>query len=162
VKRKSLLFIPLAALFFACGKGVVFQADAPIPDERWVNTYKPEFTFDVTDTVTEHDVYIDIRHTGDYDFSDLWLFSTINGPGLKPVRDTAMCVLARPTGEWLGKGLGFIFSDRFEAHVLWKVGNRFPRTGRYTIQLEQAMRVDTLAGIIDVGVSVERSKKKAG
>lgn len=51
----------------------------------------------------------------------------------------------------------FIFSDRVKAHVLYRMNNRFPRAGRYTLTLEQAMRTDDLPGIIDAGISVEKA-----
>ncbi len=124
----------------------------------WERGFAPEFTFDVVDTVSKHDLFIDIRHTGDYRFSDLYLFVDLRGPDNRHMRDTVECLLADPTGRWYGKGLGFIFADRYEAHVLYRLGNRFPRAGRYTMRLEQAMRTEELPGVIDVGVSVERSK----
>lgn len=141
-----------------CTENVVFQASEPVPAETWERGFVPEFSFEVVDTVNKHDLFIDIRHTGDYPFSDLYLFVDLKGPDNRHIRDTVECLLADPTGRWYGKGLGFIFADRYEAHVLYRLGNRFPRVGRYTIRLEQAMRTEELPGVIDVGVSVERSK----
>lgn len=141
-----------------CTENVVFQESEPVPAETWERGFVPEFSFDVVDTVNKHDLFIDIRHTGDYPFSDLYLFVDLKGPDNRHIRDTVECLLADPTGRWYGKGLGFIFADRYEAHVLYRLGNRFPRAGRYTIRLEQAMRTEELSGVIDVGVSVERSK----
>jgi gliding motility-associated lipoprotein GldH len=150
--------IVLALLLAGCSDQVVFQADVPVPEEAWDRSFTPEFSFDVSDTVQHHDLYIDVRHTGDYPFSDLFLFVDLYGPDDRHLRDTVECLLADPTGRWYGKGTGFIFADRFEAHVLYKLKNRFPASGRYTIKLEQAMRTEQLPGVIDVGVSVERSK----
>ena len=97
--------------------------------------------------------------TGEYPFSDLFLFVDLEGPRGRALRDTVECLLADPTGRWYGKGLGFIFADRYQAHVLYKLNNRFPASGRYSIKLEQAMRTEVLEGVLDVGVSVERSKR---
>ena len=146
-------------LVSGCTQGVVFQADVPITNGQWSRSYKPAFEFDISDTTAQHDVYIDLRHTGDYPFSDLFLFVTVTGPGLPLAVDTVECTLADPTGRWYGKGAGYIFADRIKAHVLYKLGKRFPRKGRYSIQLEQAMRVEPLEGVIDVGISVEKSAK---
>ena len=143
----------LILLLSSCGKGIVHQSDQQVPDGGWARDWQPEFAFEITDTVRPNDVYIDLRHTGDYPFSDLYLFVTVSGPGLPAVRDTVECLLADPTGRWYGKGLGYIKS----AHVLYKLNKRFPRSGRYSIKLEQAMRVDPLEGVIDVGISVEKS-----
>lgn len=146
-------------LLAACGSGVVFQADTPIANGAWDSAFKPEFTFEITDTVSKHDVYIDVRHTGDYAYSDLYLFIDLAGPGGRTMRDTVECLLADPMGRWLGKGTGFIFASRtHDAKVLYRLGNRFPAAGRYTIRIEQGMRDDPLPGIIDVGVSIEQSR----
>lgn len=158
--KRSVIFIAVAALLLtSCSDAPVFQADVAIPEGAWNRSYKPSFSFDIADSVSKHDVFIDVRHNGDYPFSDLFLFVDLTGPGGRAVRDTVECLLADPTGKWYGKGLGFIFSDRYQAHVLYKLGNRFPAGGTYTITLEQAMRTEELAGVLDVGVSVARSKQ---
>lgn len=144
-------------LVTGCTDNVIYQSDVPVPDGAWSRTFTPEFAFDITDTVSQHDVYIDVRHTGDYPFSDLFLFVDLTGPGGRTMRDTVECLLSDPSGRWLGKGTGFIFSDRIQAKVLYKLHNRFPASGRYTMKLEQAMRMEPLPAVIDVGVSVERS-----
>ena len=141
-----------------CTDAVVYQSDVQVPEGSWDRTFIPKFEFEITDTVQEHDVYIDVRHTGQYAFSDLFLFVDLEGPGGRTMRDTVDCLLADPTGRWYGKGLGFIFADRFEAKVLYKLRNRFPASGRYSIKLEQAMRTEKLEGIQDIGVSIERTK----
>jgi gliding motility-associated lipoprotein GldH len=148
----------LGLLLMGCADHVVHQDTMAIPGGAWHRDQVPEFAFEVTDTVSKHDLFIDIRHTGDYPFSDLFLFVDLHGPGDRHLRDTVECLLADPTGRWYGRGLGFIFADRYQAHVLYKLGNRFPTAGRYTMRLEQAMRTEELPGILDVGISVERSR----
>jgi gliding motility-associated lipoprotein GldH len=150
--------ITASVLLCGCAENVVFQSDAPVPDGAWSNALKPAFTFAITDTVNTHDVYIDVRHTTEYAYSNLYLFVDLEGPGGRSKRDTVECLLADPMGRWLGKGTGFIVASRTrDAKVLYKLGNRFPAPGQYTIRLEQAMRDNPLPGIIDVGVSIERS-----
>lgn len=155
MKATSLL---LAVLLGAgCTEHVVFQQDTPVPNGQWDRAWKPGFTFEITDTVAPHDIYVDIRHTGDYPFSNLYVFATLTGPRGHSLTDTVECLLADPTGRWYGKGTGFIHSDRVSAHVLYRTGSTFPSAGRYTLQLEQAMRSQTLPGMLDVGVSIEHA-----
>lgn len=139
-----------------CAGNVIFQEDAKVPGGTWNRSWKPQFTFDVQDTLAERNIFLDLRHTGDYPFSNIYLFTTLDGPGGRLYTDTVECTLADPGGRWYGKGAGFIFSDRVKAHVLYRMNNRFPRAGRYTLTVEQAMRTNDLPGIIDVGVSVEK------
>lgn len=158
---KALIAIALTCLLVAgCSEQVVFQADSQVPDQGWLRDWKPEFSFDIADSIGQHDIYLDIRHTGDYAFSNIYLFATLTGPAGRSLVDTVECTLADPSGRWFGKGTGFIFSDRFAAHVLYRTHNRFPEAGRYTLKLEQAMRTDTLKGVIDVGISVEKPLEK--
>jgi gliding motility-associated lipoprotein GldH len=150
-----------ALLLAGCAENVVFQADAPIPEGVWESAFSPEFSFDIADTVNKHDMYIDVRHTGDYAYSNLYLIVDMNGPGGRAKRDTVECILAAPSGRWLGKGTGFIFASRTRhAKVLYRMGNRFPSGGRYTVRITQAMRDDPLPSVIDVGVSIERSAQQ--
>jgi len=151
--------IPLLACLIlgGCSTHVVFQEDAEVPGGSWNRSWKPQFAFDITDTLAQRDVYIDIRHTGDYPFSNLYLFTTMAGPDGQQHTDTVECTLADPSGRWYGKGTGFIFSDRVKAHVLYRMNNQFPRSGRYVFTLEQAMRTGELPGVIDVGISVEEA-----
>jgi gliding motility-associated lipoprotein GldH len=141
-----------------CAENVVYQAAVPIDADGWDRTFTPEFAFDVTDTLNRHHLFIDVRHTGEYPFSDLYLFVDLTGPDGRHARDTVQCLLADPTGRWYGKGTGFIFADRYEAHVLYKMNNRFPAAGRYTVKLEQAMRTELIGGVLDVGISLERAQ----
>lgn len=142
-----------------CDERVVYSADVSMPGEVWDRSSKPQFSFDIADTVSHHDLYIDVRHTGDYAFSSLYVFLDLLGPDERRLRDTVECILADPTGRWYGKGTGFIFAHReYDTHVLYKLHNRFPAIGRYTITLEQAMRTEQVHGVVDIGISVERSK----
>ncbi len=151
----TILVITLAA----CAEQVVHSSDVPIPDGVWDREFKPEFSFEIGDTVSHHDLFIDVRHTGDYPFSTLYVFLDLEGPGERRLRDTVECILADPTGKWYGKGSGFVFAHReYDTHVLYKLRNRFPAIGRYTIRLEQAMRTERLPGVLDIGISVERSR----
>ncbi|MBX2974441.1 MAG: gliding motility lipoprotein GldH [Flavobacteriales bacterium] len=154
--------IPFVALLFVlltgCSEPPVFQADVPIAEGAWDRAFKPKFTFTIDDAASKHDVFIDVRHNGDYPFNGLFVFVDLEGPGGRTARDTVECLLADATGKWYGKGQGFVFADRYQAHVLYKLGNRFPATGEYTITLEQAMRTEKLPGVLDVGISVMRSR----
>jgi len=155
VKPAFTISVLAALLLAACTRHVAFQESRQVPDGRWHRSWKPQFVFEVTDTMAAKDIFLDIRHTGDYPFSNLFLFTTLQGPDGRSFTDTVECTLADPAGRWYGKGTGFIFSDRFQAHVLYRINNRFPEQGRYLFTLEQAMRSEELPGVIDVGISVE-------
>ena len=72
----------------------------------------------------------------------------------KKVTDTLNYVLAKPNGEWIGKGFG----DTKETLFQYKINYKFPKNGDYQIGIIQAMRTDNLEGIEDIGVKIESAK----
>ncbi len=154
MKRICLISIVFLSMV-SCTDNILFQGSSVAPEEGWNKDWKPEYMFTVNDTLRSFNTFLDIRHTTFYPYSNLFLFVTLVGPDGQTSVDTVECPLAAPDGTWYGKGLGFIHEDRFESHILYKHNNRFPQLGEYTLRLEQAMRRETLDGILNVGVSVE-------
>lgn len=153
--NKHFYFLLLALFAISCGSDSLVLLSEEAPEEGWKREWKPEFEFEIKDSTQHYDTFIDLRHTSEYPYSNLYLFMDLFKDGKLLDRDTVECPLAATDGKWLGKGLGFIYADRFDAHVLYRFNRRFPGPGTYTMRLEQAMRRETLEGILDVGISVE-------
>jgi len=154
--NKSILVF-LSLVFFSCDNNKVFEQYIEVENPLWKKENSANFVFNVEDTISAHNIYIDIRNTGDYPYSNLYLFITIKGPNGNFTVDTVNCQLADNRGKWLGKGVG----DLWDLKIPY-VGNfKFAQQGRYVISYQQAMRVeDGLKGISDVGLRIEKSKQK--
>jgi gliding motility-associated lipoprotein GldH len=76
-------------------------------------------------------------------------------PGGKKTTDTVECQLADPDGKWRGSGPGTLKFNRF----LFQKRIAFPLRGSYRFELEQAMRVNALKGITDVGIRIEKQER---
>jgi gliding motility-associated lipoprotein GldH len=146
-----LAFIFLA---FSCFPGLVYEHNEPIPGNRWNRFHIPLFEVEITDTVSLHDLYINLRNTGEYPRSNIFLFISATAPGGAFVRDTIELDLAYPSGKWRGKGYGSIWQNRFP----YRQNVRFAETGTYSFRVEQAMRIEDLPGVTDVGLRIEKSK----
>ena len=68
-------------------------------------------------------------------------------------RDTIEFILADQTGRWLGKGWG----NLKENDILLKSNLTFPLSGDYSFLVQHAMRKDTLHGISNIGLRIEKS-----
>ena len=152
---KYVFFLAVALFLFSCNSNVVFSEYKSIPEDKgWEKSNKIVLEADIQDTENRHDVYINVRNAGGYQFSNLFIFFTTKIPSGKMERDTIEITLADASGKWLGEGLGDIWDNR----QLFKSNFRFPEKGIYTFSLEQAMRVDPLPQIMDVGVRIEKAK----
>lgn len=155
--KKSFHIIVLlisSMLFSACDSSRVYEENKKLDDNEWKADNPLVFQVNMADTVTAHNVYLNIRNASYYPFSNIFLFMNTTFPGGAIDRDTIEIMLAGPDGKWLGQGLGDIWDNR----VLFKRNVSFPEPGEYRFELIQAMRLDPLPGIMDAGIRIERSE----
>ena len=144
----------IATFFISCDKHRVFEENKEIPDNVWNMDNKLIFEVNITDTLSNHNFFINIRNADSYPYSNLFLFVTTGFPNGKMSRDTVECTLADQNGNWLGDGLG----DLWDNKILFKQGVRFPLKGKYTFEFEQAMRIENLPMIVDEGLRIEKEQ----
>lgn len=153
--KRVLLFSAMLLLLASCRKSPVFEEFVAIP-EAWNNRNLVHFNVNITDTVTSQNVYISVRHSGKYEFSNLYLFVTAESPNGIIKRDTVEMVLADEHGKWQGKGAASIFTMYYP----YKTNIRFPVPGIYTFTIEQAMWIRDLKNISHIGLMIEKAGKK--
>jgi len=153
---KSLIsiFVTLTILSVvtSCNTNTVYNNNVTLPIEGWYKNNAVVFNVDINDSINNHLFTISIRNSINYRYSNLYLFLLTEFPNGNISRDTLECILANNEGKWLGKGWG----DIKENKIVLKSDLRFPLTGEYKFLVQQAMRVDTLIGINDIGLSVRK------
>ncbi len=155
-KNKTVFFLLLILVLQACDTNKVFEEYIEVENGLWKKENLAHFEFEATDTISAHNLYINIRNKGNYSYSNLYLFVTLEGPNGNVLKDTVNCILADSRGKWLGSGIG----DLWDLRVPYIGGFKFAQTGNYVVTLEQAMRIEEgLEGISDVGLRVEKAEK---
>ncbi|GAB4312215.1 MAG: gliding motility lipoprotein GldH [Bacteroidales bacterium] len=152
------ILVGLAAVFLLglsrCGHPVLTDQVFSTGEIAWPADQPAGFRYEVEDTVSRYNVFIWFRHSVDYPFSNLYLFSDTHYPGGEVQRDTLQFILARKDGRWLGSGYGSFKSIEYPVAF----DRQFPHKGSYEIVLWQAMRLDPLPGVRDVGLRIERAE----
>jgi gliding motility-associated lipoprotein GldH len=151
--KLSLLFLLLVGLI-SCDNSRIFEDNTPIENNVWKVNKPVTYSVDISDTVSPCNFYLNVRHDGAYDFSNLFIFLKTQFPNGKMAKDTVELLLQTPEGKWTGKGLGDICDNQ----IMFKKGLRFPLKGKYTFSIEQAMRMAELPNIIEIGMRIEKSK----
>ncbi len=135
----------------------IFEKNVEIPNAEWLTSEKAILKVDISDTVSQHNFYINVRNTEAYPYRNLYVFVKTTFPNEKTSRDTVGIVLADATGKWIGSGSGFLNSSRHLTNtILFKYNKRFPISGEYVFEIEQAMRTDTLKGIQNIGLKIDK------
>jgi gliding motility-associated lipoprotein GldH len=133
----------------------MYEKDIPLPGQQWAGSFKPTFTFNISDkdTAWRYNIYIVLRHTDAYNYNNIWIRGIIKQPGDTLARsDRYDLLLATNDKGWLGTGM----EDIYEQRVSIQQSTKFNQPGAYSFTLEQVMREDPLKHVMNVGVRIER------
>ncbi|UNY99658.1 gliding motility lipoprotein GldH [Zhouia spongiae] len=159
--RISLFFL-IFICFVACDPAGVYSEYRSV-EGGWDKEDIKVFTFKAPDTIRPYHIFLNLRNNENYKYSNLFLIVNLDFPNNESITDTLEYEMARPDGEWLGKG----FSSLKESKLWYKENVIFPDSGTYRISVEQAMRkmgsvegIESLKGITDVGIKIEKANNK--
>ena len=146
------LFSYSIILFSACDSGKIYENNVALLSEGWRRADRVRFEVEIADTLQPCNVYINVRNNIHFKNMDFWLFVDVQLPTGRVVRDTVKIMLADHRGKWLGHGLG----SKFDSRLVYRKNLRFPVSGKYVFEYEQAMRDEPLSGIEDIGLRIEK------
>ena len=149
-------FLPAGVIFLlfivSCGNpGTVADTYQEIKGRTWSYTGRIKVPVMIEDPGKEYTLYVNLRHTADYRYSNIFLKIHRTGPDGKRVSERREFKLALPDGEWLGSGSGNLYTYRLP----YRENYRFPAKGTYVFEIEQNMRDNPLKEVSDAGLRVE-------
>ncbi len=151
---RGLVLLALISYLAGCGRGnTIIDKNNDVENHNW--TYVNKFKYDVAidDANVAYNIAINLRVTGDYKYSNMFILLTQVDPDKKSKTTRFELKLADKDGAWLGKGSGNLYS--FQQPVI--SGYKFPAKGTYTFYIEQNMRDNPLREVSDVGLRVEKA-----
>ena len=141
----------LSLFLLSCFDLPYYSESHVVDSSGWESSDSLRFNFTIADSTNSYDCVIDLSHTGEYPFSNIYLFVDFEFPNGKNRIDTVHITLADRTGRWYGAGLGHMTS----LDVSLYEGITFPITGNYSVTVIHGMRRDPLEGITDIGFRLE-------
>ena len=153
----SLNKLIIGALLFlvSCGTVDVFEKNVAIPDHEWSSSFKPEISFEITDTASLYNIYAVVRHTDAYRYNNMYMNVYFQVPGDTLRKQRLDLRLATDDKGWLGSGMDDIFEHRI---LITRQPQRLVKSGVYKFTLENIMREDPLENVMNVGIRVEKVK----
>ena len=152
IKYFQIFFVSIMLISCSYNNEVVSMNEV---NGTWDKKKELLFTMNIEDTSTPKNIIFVVRNNNDYPYSNIRLIVDFTDHQSKrQAVDTLNYVLAKPNGEWIGKGFG----DTKETLFQYKINYKFPHNGDYSVSLIQAMRTDNLKGIEDIGVKIETAK----
>jgi len=158
--KRNLAFSVLPGLvlwvFSGCHFKRVYEENTAIPDYVWLAENIPEFEVEIEDTAAVYDIYVNIRHTFYYNYSNLWVVMHTKFPTGEKLEKRVELPLAEKDGKWHGDCLG----DICDARVPIQQNAYFETPGTYVFRIEQNMRQNPLGHVMAVGLRIERAGER--
>jgi gliding motility-associated lipoprotein GldH len=146
----------ITILMAGCDSQRLYEQNKDLEKSQWLVQDKPTFEFRIRDIGKQYNLLCNIRNSSTYPYARFFLnYSLKDSTGAILANDMASVMLFDPkSGKPNGaSGIGDVFD-----HQLPLLANyQFTYVGRYTLELEQNMRLDTLQGIEAVGLRVEEA-----
>ncbi len=153
VKTKIQLFAIIALIVSACNNRPFYEKYIAIENRVWHADSIISFSINVKDTSSIYTIRLNLRNNSDYPYSNIFLFREITSSRGIEFKDTVEYFLADRYGKWTGRGIGELKTSSWP----YKSGElRFNRSGIYKFSIQQAMRIDQLKGIEDIGITIYR------
>ncbi len=131
-----------------------FAENRTITNEKWGSGQIIRFEYENNDTLQVKNVFINLRHSNQYPYSNIYFFVTTLAPNGMSIRDTVEYMLADNNGKWLGSGIGNLHSIQ----LAYKRNVRFGQQGKYIFYIQHGMRETILEGVTDIGLLIENAK----
>jgi len=153
-RKLSILFALFSIL--SCQNDIIFQAKQPINSPYWQYQDSIGFEFPVQDTDLLYDLYLQIDHTTEYPFQNLYTYITTTYPSGKTLKQQLNIDLADKTGQWYAKCNG----TTCHLKVALQQNAFFEEKGTHRIVLVQHTRQDSLSGLSQIGFELKKVGNK--
>lgn len=157
MKLKSFLKIAVFGILVSCSdENIIFNDYIDVENTQL--SFKDTIVFQtkISDTINPHNIFLQLRTSTDYKWSNMFVFSEIYFPNNKTRTDTFEVFLMDKNGNWNGDKSGIVANFK---HSLYK-NIKFPIKGDYKFKLIQAMRDTILKEVISVGLKITKPTKK--
>ncbi len=156
---RTVLMLFLMIVLVSCDQNLVDSQSFEFSNAKWPIDTAPIFEITPPDTLNSYDLFLNLRNSKEYAYSNLFLISEIKFPQGKIVTDTLEYKMATPQGNYLGSSRGSVVENK-----LWlKEGVRFRESGTYQLTVRHIMRdarsvkgMTYLNGVLDIGYSIEK------
>jgi gliding motility-associated lipoprotein GldH len=154
IHKLFLLIVPVLLIVSCTDPNAIIDQNTSIENHNWSYANKIKYPVKIDDAAISYNIYINLRVTGEYRYSNIFVLMHRSGPKLNALTRFEI-KLADKDGQWLGKGSGNLYSYQVPLITNFK----FPAAGTYQFEIEQNMRDNPLHEVSDVGLRVEKAGK---
>ncbi len=138
-----------------CGESFAWEQEYELPEAGWYWTDTLFFSFEIADTNRVYDMLLELEHTTDYGFQNLYVRIHTSLPDGTARTDLLSLEMADKQGRWLGD----CSSKRCHLRIPVQQHIFFPLPGTYRLAIEQYTRRNPVEGIEAVALRLRDTGK---
>jgi gliding motility-associated lipoprotein GldH len=154
---RSIVFLVVVlagtCMLSSCDPNRLYETNTPIADQRWSYDDIKSYEVEVKDTNTRYNIYINIRHSFQFDWRNVYVQVGTQMPDGRKLEKRVNLPLSEADGKWFGSCLG----DNCDLPVMIQHDAKFPMVGKYTFTIRQDMRANPLTNIKSIGLRIEKA-----
>lgn len=161
IARPKGLLVFLITLVAACTPAGTQMDFQQLPAQGWPLRTPVRFEISATDSLQPQSIWLTLRHTNEYPFSNIYLITSLQHPDGAVITDTLSYDLAAPDGSWLGSGNGLISQELpFKKKVRFQTSKPYVLSVYHSVrQLGDANGLAVLPGVTEVGYKMAPSER---
>ncbi|WP_157638227.1 gliding motility lipoprotein GldH [Flexithrix dorotheae] len=151
------LIFSILILSSGCSNQVVYENYIDLNDNYWAEDNQLEFAFEIQDSGVPYDLSVYIRNGLSYPFYNLYVKYELLDDKKNTVLSSEMketSLMDPTTGRPLGSGVGDFYNNEMNIFSDFK----FQSPGKYSLKINQYMRMDSLPDITAIGLKVAKSE----
>ena len=154
IKKQHIIILLIGLIsLLSCQSSYYYEESKTITEEAWNENLPISFQFPIIDTLQNYNLYLDIDHTTDYEYQNLYVTINTKYPDAHSVLDTLSFDLANSIGEWNGK----CQNEQCKLRVFMAHAIRFETPGTYTIKFTPYSRNKIVKHIQKLSFIIEKS-----
>ncbi len=140
----AVLLFSFILVFTACeNEKYIYNKTQNVNPEGWVYPDTLDFSFDIKDTSKLYSILMDINHSTDYNYQNIYMNISTTFPSGKYLHQRISSDFADKTGKWHGK----CSAKNCTAPINLQEKAKFNETGKYNITIAQFSRDSALKEI---------------
>lgn len=144
----------ISCILSGCSAPETFNENQSFQNNEWTYTDVKSFSVDVEDTASTYDIYVQLRHSSQFEWRNLWIKIQTVFPDNTEKERRIDLLLSDPAGVWYGDCLG----ENCDRVIKIQSKAKFPAKGTYIFRIAQDMRENPLKMLKSVGVLIEKNQ----
>ena len=155
--KKYIFLFTISFFIFSCGPNYILDEKIEIENQQWTYSDSIAFSVDISDTLQLYNWYLDVDHSTEYSFQNMYIrLHSIFPNGKRTTERISVNFMSR-IGQWQGD----CNSDECTFRHSLKESSNFDQTGEHRFVIEQFMRKNPLEGIQSIALRIEDTGKSS-